>query len=241
MNRIGIVGYGRFAHTLVRLLDPHDVLVLSRQQRVDVGCVSFTTSPHNFYTSVDTVFYCVPISSFEDVLQRHKNFIEDRHVLIDVLSVKVHPKKVFESVLTGKKTQAMLTHPMFGPDSSRGGFDGLPIVLDQFRASDETYGQWKQLFEQSGLSVIEMSAPEHDRLAARSQGVTHFVGRLLEEYGFEPTPIDTLGARKLKEIMDQVCNDTWELYHDLQQYNPYTKQMAQDLQAAFTRLQKKTK
>jgi len=53
-----------------------------------------------------------------------------------------------------------------------------------------------------------MSADEHDRLAAQSQGLTHFVGRTLERFGFTPTPIDTLGTTKLHEITAQVSNDT---------------------------------
>ena len=85
-----------------------------------------------------------------------------------------------------------------------------------------------------------MSADEHDRLAAKSQGIAHFVGRLLQEYDYSATKIDTLGARKLKEIMDQVCNDTWELYMDLQQYNPYTKREVEKLKVEFDSLYKKT-
>jgi prephenate dehydrogenase len=236
---IGIVGYGRFAQTLIRLFAEKNVFVLSRSPREQIIGVSFTTNPTEFYASVETVFYCVPISSFEQVLASHAPYITDQHVLIDVLSVKVHPQKVFERVLSGKKTQALLTHPMFGPDSSRDGFAGLPIILDKFRMSEAAYTFWKKRFVDSGLKVVEMSADEHDQMAARSQGVTHFIGRLLQVYGFESTPIDTLGAKKLGEIMDQVCNDTWELYMDLQHYNPYTKEQIKHLSDAFTRLRRK--
>ncbi len=70
-----------------------------------------------------------------------------------------------------------------------------------------------------------MAADEHDRLAADSQGVTHFVGRTLERFGFAPTPIDTLGTRLLHEITAQVTNDTQQLFEDLQTRNPYTGAM----------------
>ena len=80
-----------------------------------------------------------------------------------------------------------------------------------------------------------MSADEHDRLAAESQGVAHFVGRTLERFGFAQTPIDTLGTRRLHDVTSQVSNDTWQLFVDLQTLNPHTKGMrlrmseAQDL------------
>ena len=72
-------------------------------------------------------------------------------------------------------------------------------------------------------------------LAAESQGVTHFVGRTLERFGFAATPIDTLGTRRLHDVTSQVSNDTWQLFVDLQTLNPHTKAMrlrlseAQDL------------
>jgi hypothetical protein len=70
-------------------------------------------------------------------------------------------------------------------------------------------------------------------MAAYSQGVTHFIGRLLQKFNFKKTPIDTLGAKKLKELMEQTCNDTWQLFFDLQTFNPYTKTMRLKLGRAY--------
>lgn len=50
------------------------------------------------------------------------------------------------------------------------------------------------------------------------------------------TPIDTLGAQKLLEVMDQTCNDTWQLFKNLQNYNSYTKPMRLQLGKAYDRL-----
>jgi prephenate dehydrogenase len=226
--------------TLIRLLDEPAVLVLTRQKRKNTSNVSFTTDVKHFYSAVDTVFFCVPISALEQTVKAHAPFVTTRHVLIDVLSVKLHAKDVFDTYIPDMQTQIILTHPMFGPDSSRAGFAGLPIMMDRYRASHETFARWKERFAASGLEVLVMSADAHDKLAARSQGVAHFMGRLLEEYGFTQTKIDTLGARKLKEIMDQVCNDSWQLYFDLQQFNPYTKREIENLKAHFDTLYKKT-
>ena len=210
---VAIVGYGRFGKVLERLLkDDFSLVIVKRENPFDIQ-------------KAWVVFYAVPISSFEKVLKSHKNYFKDDHLLIDVLSVKVHPKKVFERILKGKKTQAMLTHPMFGPDSSKNGFLGLPIVLNQFKASDKNYQFWKSFFQKKGLRVVELEAEEHDKMAAYSQGVTHFIGRLLQKFNFKETPIDTLGAKKLHEVMEQTCNDTWQLFFDLQTFNPYTKTM----------------
>ncbi len=70
-----------------------------------------------------------------------------------------------------------------------------------------------------------MKAANHDRLAAYSQGITHFIGRALQKFNFQATTIDTLGAKRLHQVKQQTCNDSWQLFVDLQTKNPYTKQM----------------
>lgn len=213
MKKVAIVGLGRFGQILKKLLrNDFDLIIVNKNNSSDIG-------------KADVVFYSVPISNFESVIRHHKKYFKDNHLLIDVLSVKMHPKKIFEKYLRGLKTQALLTHPMFGPDSSQDGFNGLPLIMDKFKADEKNYSFWKKYFIGKGLKIVEMTAQKHDQLAANSQGLTHFIGRILGELKFAPTPIDSLGAKKLYEVMQQTCNDTWQLFNDLQNFNPYTKSM----------------
>ena len=227
MKTVAIVGFGRFGKTLHHLLkNDFELIIINRDNAKDI-------------MKADVIFYCVPISSFESVIKKHKKYFKDNHLLIDVLSVKMHPKKIFEKYLRNLKTQALLTHPMFGPDSSKDSFNNLPMIMDKFKASEKNYNFWKNFFINKGLKVVEMSAQKHDQLAANSQGVTHFIGRLLEKFKFGKTPIDSLGAKKLQEVMEQTCNDTWQLFNDLQNYNPYTKSMRIKLGRAYDLLNRK--
>lgn len=213
MKTVAIVGYGRFGKVLYKLLkDDFKIVIYDRNNEKEVYMA-------------DVIFYCVPISAFESVIKKHKKYFKGNHLLVDVLSVKMHPKKIFEKYLCGLKTQALLTHPMFGPDSAKNSFSGLPIVLDKFKTSQENYLFWKDYFIKKELKVVEMTALEHDKLAASSQGLTHFIGRLLEKIDFKPSIIDSLGSKKLQEVMNQTCNDTWQLFNDLQNFNPYTRAM----------------
>lgn len=229
MKQISIVGFGRFGKVLYRLLKDDFAITLYNRSRIE-GDTELTTttviaSEINEVYKSDVIFYAVPIESFEEVIASHRKYFQDHHLLIDVLSVKMHPAKVFSKYLKSSKVQAMLTHPMFGPDSSKGGFGGLPMIVDQFMADKMNYEFWKNLFINKKLNIIEMSAREHDRLAANSQGLTHFIGRLLDTYGLEPTSVDSLGTKKLLEVKEQTCNDTWQLFTNLQHYNPYTRAM----------------
>ncbi|OGE64992.1 hypothetical protein A3I48_01065, partial [Candidatus Daviesbacteria bacterium RIFCSPLOWO2_02_FULL_36_7] len=240
MKKVSIVGFGRFGKTLYRLIKDdfiitlYDINIISHEGLTKSTIIA--KSLKEIYSS-EIIFYCVPISSFEDVISKHKKYFQNYHILIDVLSVKMHPAKIFKKYLTN--TQALLTHPMFGPDSSKDGFQNLPIILDKFTTSNEIYQFWKEYFKSKNLKVIEMSARDHDRLAANSQGLTHFIGRLLDAYHFEGTLIDSLGAKKLLEVKGQTCNDTWQLFMDLQLYNPYTKQMRIKLGNTFDKLSNK--
>lgn len=233
MKKIALIGNGRFGQILFKLLK-EDFLVSVFNSRN-----SKTESDLSKIYENEVIFFAVPISSFESVIKSHKKHFKDNHLLIDVLSVKMHPKKVFEKHLRNLKTQGILTHPMFGPDSSKEGFNNLPIIMDKFKASEENFNFWKDFFVKKGLKVIEMSAQRHDQLAANSQGVTHFIGRLLEKIDFKPTVIDSLGSKKLQEVMGQTCNDTWQLFKDLQSFNPYTKSMRTKLGRTYDLLHDK--
>ena len=74
-----------------------------------------------------------------------------------------------------------------------------------------------------------MDAHNHDREAATTQGITHYLGRVLAELKLADSEIATLGYRKLLDIIEQTCNDSWQLFFDLQLYNPYTKEIRTSL------------
>lgn len=244
MKTVAIIGFGRFGPVLYRLLEnDFNVILYDQHPNVFTGKKfsknTYIAQNEKEIYRAETIFYAVPILTFESVIKSHKKYFNGSHLLIDVLSVKLHPQKIFNKYLKNSGDQALLTHPIFGPDSSKQGFSGLSIVLDRFRTAQNNFNFWKNFFVKKELKVIELSAKEHDKLAANSQGVVHFVGRLLEQFNFKQTRIDTLGAEKLQEVMEQTCNDTWELFLNLQNYNPYTKMMRIKLGQAYDRLYNK--
>ena len=226
---VTIVGFGRFGQVWadilskdfkVQIVEPHQELQeLAKSKKLAVVETADALKS-------DTIFFCVPISVFEETIQHYVELlptVQKKPTFADVLSVKLHAMNVLNKHLP-KEYPAMLTHPMFGPDSVRvKGLQDQRLVIDQFRMHDDEYKFWKEYFVSKGLAVVEMSADEHDKMAAQSQGLTHFVGRVLGEFGFESTKIDTLGARMLHDIQQQVCNDSWQLFEDLQSYNPHTR------------------
>ena len=185
------------------------------------------------------IFIAVPIRHFESVITEIAPQISEGTTVIDVCSVKKHPTEIMENNLP-ENVGIIATHPMFGPDSFVSN-NRLKMMINNTRDSHNQFNFWRRFFIDQGIQMMEMSPDQHDRMAAQTQGVTHFLGRMLKEYGIRKTAIDTQGFRDLLDLVDQTCNDTWELYTDLQLYNPYTKDMIEKLKLATTSLDRRLK
>lgn len=233
--RIGVYGLGRFGNLWASLLSrQHEVLAYNRSpsrptpegvRRVD----------RDELESCDGVFLCTAISAVEETCRDLVSVLRPKQVLLDTCSVKVYPLKTMGLILP-ETVETVGTHPMFGPDSVSNGFSGLPTVISPGRCSSGTLETWRRILEELGLRVIPMSAEAHDREAAYTQGITHFVGRLLDSLNVRPSSIATLGYQKILDVVEQTCNDPYQLFVDLQRYNPYTSQMRRDLRACFDQL-----
>jgi prephenate dehydrogenase len=230
--RVGVYGLGRFGGFWAGALARHaEVCAWSRD-------VTRPTPPGVVRVDEDevlrqpVVFFCVTISSFEEVLARTAPRIPPGTLVLDTCSVKSHPAAAMRQLLP-PTVSALATHPMFGPDSASEGLAGLPMVLCPVRLDDGVLDRWRRFFSSMGLAVEVMDPDEHDRQAAFTQGVTHYLGRVLKDLGVGPSAIATVGYQRLLEIVDQTCNDPWQLFLDLQRYNPHTREMRERLRRSL--------
>ena len=175
----------------------------------------------------DIVYICSAISSMPQVCRAINPHLKPGATVIDTCSVKLWPAQIMEQELTNAGT-ILASHPMFGPDSAGKGVRGLPMVLDIVRGEEAVYQQVAAGLSSLGLDLIRMSPEEHDREAARTQGITHLVGRVLDLIRARPSSIGTLGYKKLLEVAEQTCNDPWTLFVDLQQKNPFSQSVREE-------------
>ena len=230
--RIGVYGLGRFGSFWARVLARHaEVLAWSRDPSHPAP-PGVTLAGEAEVLAEPAVFFCVAISAFEEVLVRTAPRIPPGTLVMDTCSVKSFPVGLMERILPSG-VSILGTHPMFGPDSGSRGVEGLPMILCPARIASGELERWRGFFSSLGLAVTVMSPAAHDREAAFTQGVAHYIGRVLKDLGVRPSPIATLGYRKLLEIVEQTCNDPWQLFLDLQRYNPYTREMRSRLAAAI--------
>ncbi len=232
---VGVYGLGRFGRFWAEQLARHPGLRVygySRSPKEPPPGVCLIQEEALLRQPV--VILCVAISAMKEVLRRIGPRLAPGTLLMDTCSVKVYPARLMEQYLP-EEVQILATHPMFGPDSGREGLQDLPLVYSPLRMEEPEQNRWRGIFQGMGLRVIGLTPEEHDREAAFTQGITHFIGRTLADLELQPSRMATAGYRQLFTIMQQTCQDPWQLFLDLQQYNPYTPDMRRRLHQSLQR------
>ena len=151
--------------------------------------------------------------------------------------MKVFPKVLMLNRLP-PSVDILCLHPMFGPESGRGSWAGLPLVFDRVRVGAEPQRERRcaaflRAFEAEGCRMVGMSCEEHDKLAASSQFITHTVGRMLGKMALPDTPINTKGYESLLSLVSNTTKDSFDLYYGLFMYNENATEELARLEAAF--------
>ena len=235
-KQVGVIGYGRFGKVLCDILvKTYNVLIFdnsSKNKEVEFSDIEEVLESH-------LVFVAVPIRSFEKVIKDISQYSLYNTTIVDVCSVKVYPVDIMKNYLQ-KHVGIIATHPHFGPDSYSP-FRELKTTIFPVRDSYNRIKEVKNIFEAESIRTINMTPDKHDRIAASSQGITHFIGRVLKESGVRSTDINTLGFNELLGVIEQTCNDSWELFKDLQKYNPYTNKMIDNLVGTIQKIHNEIK
>jgi prephenate dehydrogenase len=233
---IGIIGFGRFGKLTARYLaEDFDVFVYNRTDKSsEIKKTGARAASLKTICQQKIVILCVPISTLKAVLGEIGPLLKKDVIIVDVCSVKVHPSQWMEALLP-ETVSILATHPMFGPDSASDSLKGRKIFLSKVRINEKLYQKIKAYLASKELTIIESTPTDHDEQIAISLALTHFIGRTLSEFGAVHLNIDTEGYKRLLHILDVVAHDTWQLFYDMNHYNPYAKEK----RAAFMQAMKK--
>ncbi|MDP3970386.1 MAG: prephenate dehydrogenase [bacterium] len=204
---IGIIGAGRFGKLLAEQLENDNKIFLF--DKLD---------DKDELESCNLVIYAVPNSLLQDVINETKEFIQSDAIVMDVGSVKIKPCAVLQEAFG---ENILGTHPLFGPDSASDSWEGHKMVFCKLNIPDDQYNKVKELFISRGVKAIECSPEEHDKMMAKTQALVHYIGRALS--GIKEQEISTPDYANLLRMMEKVTHDTWELFYDMQNLNPYAK------------------
>eukprot|EP00929_Paragymnodinium_shiwhaense_P112012 TRINITY_DN80263_c0_g1_i1.p1 TRINITY_DN80263_c0_g1~~TRINITY_DN80263_c0_g1_i1.p1 ORF type:complete len:629 (-),score=126.58 TRINITY_DN80263_c0_g1_i1:49-1935(-) len=239
-KRVGIVGFGNFGQFIAKKLNTdYDVFATSRSDcslaAAQLGVGWCKTIEQILEQRLDILIVAASVLSFEAVMRKISKHLKEDHdlLVVDVLSVKVHAKTTMLALLPDN-CDILCTHPMFGPESGKHGWGGLPFVFERVRLRDaprcEAFLKW---WRDQGCRMVDMTCELHDECAAGSQFLTHFTGRVLARIGVRTTPINTKGFESLLQLVETTCKDSFDLFYALYQCNPNS---AQQLEAFKTAL-----
>ncbi len=224
IKSIGIIGFGDFGEFLFSLAKEHfpDMLVKVFSSHKEADNKDFFAFEEVCKT--DLLIVCVPISAFEETIEKALPLLGVNTIICDVATVKKHTV----SILKEKGVPHYIaTHPMFGPYSYAKHGNSLKdlriVVCDSSLLKVDLDGVLRFL-QQGELRVLELSADDHDRLVAETLFLTHLVGQIVKRGGFERTSIDTISFGFLMDAVESVAHDD-ALFRDVYKYNPYCEEV----------------
>lgn len=221
MTEIGIIGFGQFGQFMAQHLARFfDVTVYDYADRENKAKeISVKWGDFEIVSSKPIVIFAVPLKNFAEVLKRAVPYILPNALCIDVCSVKMKPIELMREHLPST-IEIVGTHPLFGPQSGRGGIKNLRIAFCPVRT--ERSEEIKDfLVNKLELKVYEKTPEEHDKEMAHVQALTHFVARALDELHVEESELATVSYEELMKAARLVSEDSWELFQTIQQGNPF--------------------
>jgi prephenate dehydrogenase len=175
--------------------------------------------------SADAVLLCVPEPAALVAVGRLVGTLRPGALIVDTASVKstVVPTLHAAATIAGE-VEALSLNPMFAPSL---GFAGHPVASVVVR--DGRRGRaLVDLIEHWGARVVNVTADQHDRLAAATQALTHAAviafGAALAELGVDIADLDRIAPpphTALLSLLARITSGAPEVYWDIQAANPY--------------------
>ncbi|MDA3815323.1 MAG: prephenate dehydrogenase/arogenate dehydrogenase family protein [Patescibacteria group bacterium] len=234
-TKICIIGLGRFGSLVASILKSHfevEAIEINqkeaqkRAQKIGIKLTDFKN-----IGEFDVVILTVPISETETIIKKLASGLKKRALLIDACSVKTLPCKWMKKYAS-KDVEILGTHPMFGPTTSK--FDlekqdwqikGLQIILCPVRISQKRLACVKSFLNKMKLEIIEATPGDHDKQNAKTLALVHFIGRSLVASDVKEQKIFTPGYADLLKIIPRTASDNWQLFYDMNNYNPYAEKI----------------
>lgn len=249
-TKIGIIGFGNFGTLISNILAKDFEVTIyddapSQEKIKRANLLSLDIKKMRDISDCDILILSAPISSTEKIIKNIAPRLKPASLILDSCSVKVLPCSWLEKHVP-KNIQIMGTHPMFGPtttaydiDKQTWSLDGLQIVLCPLRIEEELKNNIEKYLQGQKLKVITTSPDEHDKQNAKTLSFVHFVGRSLLASGIGHQDIFTPGYSDLLSILPHTTSDNWQLFYDMNNYNPYSAELREIFRDSGLWLEKK--
>ena len=187
----------------------------------------------------DVVVFATPIRRTPS-LYRRALAAEPSALLLDILSVKSPIAPMLRAAARDGRLVSSV-HPLFGPSARALSGRNLLIVSCGVARADELA---RALFASSALSISQVPLDQHDRLIARSLGLSHAINLLfLSVVGAGATSAEEFAHaasttfRRVAALARDVAGEGPELYLDIQSLNTHSRGMYDELHQALHHLE----
>jgi len=237
---IAIIGYGNFSKLIIKHLSPYfEIMVASHQGSVKKAGLKFRQVDLKTALAQSIIIPSIPAQALEDFFVTNRQLVNPGALVIDVCSVKVKPVEILQRVLP-QTVQILATHPMFGPTSAAGGLKGQPMMIYAVRLSAKKYQTIKRfLANDLKLHIIEATPKAHDQAMAYAQGLSHYIGRLLQAMSIPESELTTAAYDDLLDMKRVQGGDSWELFCSIMLENPYAAAVNRQFKQAIVDLDAK--
>lgn len=175
----------------------------------------------------DIVIVIVPINAFGSVIKRIGKHLKKDALLTDFTSVKEMPLRIMKKY---SHSEVLGGHPLFGPQIQN--METQNFILVEGRGN--SYNQWyKNFLEKQGLNVFYLTAEEHDKKMALTQGLPYFVlftfGEYLKQNNISFTEIKNIltpNSRTLYSLFTRVAEQDERMNRDILIENEHFKKIA---------------
>jgi prephenate dehydrogenase len=219
---LGIIGFGAFGQLIACYtrscfrLCAYDPAV-GLQATADRHGVTLTSL--EVAASCRVVVLAMPVGRLQEAVDAMAPHVRPGALVLDVGSVKMRPAEIMSRGLPAH-AGIVATHPLFGPQSARGGIAGLKVAVCPIRGRR---GARVAAFlrRRLRLDVILTTPEEHDREVAAAQALTHLIAKVLVEMEPLPRRMTTKSFDLLMEAVNMVRHDAQEVFETIERGNPY--------------------
>jgi prephenate dehydrogenase len=223
MLQIGLIGYGAFG----QLITQH----LAERAKFHIYDPLLDGSSVEDALSQSIIILAIPAQELAGFLSTNLVHLHKNALYIDVCSVKVRPVATLLEHLP-QNCQIIATHPMFGPATAADSLTGRKMMIHPVRVSDETFAQFKEFLAGFQLQIIETTPEQHDKMMAYVQGLSHYIGRIMQEMDVPDTELSTLAYDDLLDMKRVQGNDSDALFNSILHENPYTQEVLDHFESA---------
>ncbi len=186
---------------------------------------------------IDHVGYVLIATGLESVPEVLNKIIKLRFkgVVFDIASLKSYLSKAIQKA-NDKGLSITSIHPMFGPNT-RTLSDKVMILCDC--GNKTANSSVERFFKDTALSIVRLSLEEHDRVISYILGLSHITNiifmKALMTGGYKYRELIKFASTTFLSQMvtaSSVINENPNLYYEIQQLNPFRKNLFENLNNA---------